>query len=186
MLNSICQQIKKLSSSHRTGKFQFSVQSQRKVKSESEVPQSCPTLFDPMDCSPPGSSIHGIFQARVLEWVAISFSKNCYKQWINIASGSCAFSKPSLYIWKSSVHILLKPSLKDFEHNLVSMWNKHNCMVAWTFFSTALCGDWNENWPLPVLCHCWAFQICWHIECSSLTASPFRIWNSSAGIPSLP
>ena len=47
-----------------------------KVKSESEVAQSCPTLRDPMDCSPPGSSIHGIFQARVLEWGAIAFSTN--------------------------------------------------------------------------------------------------------------
>ena len=45
-----------------------------KVKSESEGTQSCPTLSDPMDCSLPGSSIHGIFQARVLEWVAIAFS----------------------------------------------------------------------------------------------------------------
>ena len=45
-----------------------------KVKSESEVAQSCPTLRDPMDCSLPGSSVHGIFQARVLEWVAIAFS----------------------------------------------------------------------------------------------------------------
>ena len=45
-----------------------------KVKSESEVAQSCPTLSDPMDCSPPGSSIHGIFQARVLKWGAIAFS----------------------------------------------------------------------------------------------------------------
>ena len=45
-----------------------------KVKSEREVAQSCPTLCIPMDCSPPGSSIHGIFQARVLEWVAIVFS----------------------------------------------------------------------------------------------------------------
>ena len=44
------------------------------VKSESEVAQSCPTLSDPMDCSLPGSSVHGIFQARVLEWVAIAFS----------------------------------------------------------------------------------------------------------------
>ena len=44
-----------------------------KVKSESEVTQSCPTLHDPMDCSPPGSSIHGIFQARVLEWGAIAY-----------------------------------------------------------------------------------------------------------------
>ena len=45
-----------------------------KVKSESEVAQSCPTLSDAMDCSLPGSSIHGIFQARVLEWDAIAFS----------------------------------------------------------------------------------------------------------------
>ena len=45
-----------------------------KVKSESEVAQSCLTLSDPMDCSPPGSSVHGIFRARVLEWVAIAFS----------------------------------------------------------------------------------------------------------------
>ena len=45
-----------------------------KVESESEVAQSCPTLSDPMDCSLPGSSIHGIFQARVLEWGAIAFS----------------------------------------------------------------------------------------------------------------
>ena len=46
-----------------------------KVKSESEVAQSCPTLSDPMDCTPPGSSVHGIFQARVLEWGAIAFSE---------------------------------------------------------------------------------------------------------------
>ena len=45
-----------------------------KVKSESEVSQSSLTLRDPMDCSPPGSSVHGIFQARVLEWGAIAFS----------------------------------------------------------------------------------------------------------------
>ena len=45
-----------------------------KVKSESEITQLCPTLSDPMDCSLPGSSIHGIFQARVLEWVAIACS----------------------------------------------------------------------------------------------------------------
>ena len=46
-----------------------------KVKSESEVAQSCLTLSDPIDCSLPGSSVHGIFQARVLEWGAIAFSK---------------------------------------------------------------------------------------------------------------
>ena len=46
-----------------------------KVKSETEVAQSCPTLSDPIDCSLPGSSAHGIFQARVLEWGAIAFSE---------------------------------------------------------------------------------------------------------------
>ena len=49
-----------------------------KVKSESEVAQSCPTRSDPMDCSLPGSSAHGIFQARVLEWGAIAFSMKVY------------------------------------------------------------------------------------------------------------
>ena len=49
-----------------------------KEKSESEVAQSCLTPSDPMDCSPPGSSVHGIFQARVLEWGAIAFSKMLY------------------------------------------------------------------------------------------------------------
>ena len=53
-----------------------------KVKSESEVAQSCPTLSDPMDCSLPGSSIHGISQARVLEWVAIAFSCDQHRQHI--------------------------------------------------------------------------------------------------------
>ena len=54
-----------------------------KLNSESEVTQSCPTLSDPMDCSPPGSSVHGIFQARVLEWSAIGFSKE-----VEMTSGS--------------------------------------------------------------------------------------------------
>ena len=57
----------------------------------------------------------------------------------NLSSGSSAFSKPSLYIWKFSVHILLRPSLEDFECNLTSMGSEYNCPV-WTFFSTALLG----------------------------------------------
>ena len=58
-----------------------------KVKSESEVAQSCPTLRDPMDCSLPDSSVHGIFQARVLEWGAIAFSeKNIYFCFIDYAN----------------------------------------------------------------------------------------------------
>ena len=53
-----------------------------KVKSESEVVQSCTTLSDPMDFSLPGSSVHGIFQARVLEWGAIAFSRSYARQWL--------------------------------------------------------------------------------------------------------
>ena len=59
-----------------------------KVTSESEVTQLCPTLSDPMDCSLPGSSIHGIFQARVLEWVAIAFSNRDMLNFYQIL-GSC-------------------------------------------------------------------------------------------------
>jgi len=52
-------------------------------KKVSQLAQSCPTLCDPMDCSPPGSSVHGIFQARILEWVAISFSEIFPTQGLN-------------------------------------------------------------------------------------------------------
>ena len=66
------------------------------------------------------------------------------------------------------------------------MWNEHNCLIAWTFFGIALLWDWNGNWSFPVLWPLLSFPNCWHIECSAWTASSFRIWNSSAGIPSLP
>ena len=68
----------------------------------------------------------------------------------NLISGSSAFSKSSLNIWKFSVHMLLKSSLKYFEHYLASMWNECNCAVVWTFFGIAFLWDWNENWPFPV------------------------------------
>ena len=55
----------------------------RKVKSESEVAQSCPTFSDPMDCSLPGSSVHGIFQAEVLEWGAIEYKeKDIWRKYV--------------------------------------------------------------------------------------------------------
>jgi len=67
-----------------------------------------------------------------------------------LISGSSAFSKSSLYIWKFSVHTLLKPSLKDFEHCLASMWSECNCAVVWTYFGIAFRWDWNHNWSFPV------------------------------------
>ena len=69
----------------------------------------------------------------------------------NLISGCSAFSKPSLYIWKFFIHILLKPSLTDVEHHLIRMWEEHNCMVIWTIFGIAFLWDWNENWPFSVL-----------------------------------
>ena len=70
----------------------------------------------------------------------------------NLISGSSAFSKSNLYVWKFLVHILLKPSVKDFEHYLARMWNECNCAVVWTFFGITLLWDWKEklNFAIPV------------------------------------
>ena len=84
------------------------------------------------------------------------------------------------------VHVLLKPSLENFEHHFTSVWEECSCAVIWAFFGIVFPRDWNENWPFPVHSHCWVFQICWHIECSTFTASSFRIWKSLTGIPSPP
>ena len=75
-----------------------------KVKSESEVAQSCLTLSDPMDCSPPGSSVHGIFQARLLEWGAIAFSRKTERSYPKIKNRTCIGSRKltSNYIAKKS------------------------------------------------------------------------------------
>ena len=69
----------------------------------------------------------------------------------NLISGSSAFSKSSLYVWKSLVHVLLKPSLEDFEHDFAGMRNECSCAVGWTLFGIAFLWDWNENWPFPLL-----------------------------------
>ena len=60
-------------------------------------------------------------------------------------------SKSSLNISKFSVHVLLKPSLENFEHYFACEWDESNCEVVWTFFGIAFLWDWNENWPFPVL-----------------------------------
>ena len=104
----------------------------------------------------------------------------------NLLSGSSTFYKSSLNIWKFTVHLLLKPGLENFEHYFTSMWDECDCVVVWALFGIAFLRDWNENWPFQSCGHCWVFQICWHIECSTFTASSFRIWNSSAGVPSPP
>ena len=72
-----------------------------------------------------------------------------------------------------------------FEHNLTSMQNECNCMLVWT---KKHCPSLGREWKFLFQSygHCWVFQICWHIECSTLTALFFRILNSSAEIPSVP
>ena len=60
----------------------------------------------------------------------------------SLISGSFASSKLSLYIWKFSLYVPLKSSLKDFEHYLASMWNESNCTAVWILFSIALLWDW--------------------------------------------
>ena len=104
----------------------------------------------------------------------------------NLISDSTAFSKSCLNIWKFTIPILSKPSLEDFEHCLANMWNECNFVVVWTLFGIAFLWDWNEDWLFQSCGLCWVFQIWWHIESSTFTASSFRIWNSSTGIPSSP
>ena len=68
----------------------------------------------------------------------------------NLISGSSAFSKSSLNIWKFTVHLLLKLGWENFEHYFARVWDECNCAVVWTFFGIAFLWDWNENWPFPV------------------------------------
>ena len=76
----------------------------------------------------------------------------------SLIPGSSAFPKSSLNIWEFSVHILLKPSLENFEHYFASVWDECNCAVVWAFFGIAFLWDWNENWPFPVLWPLLSFQ----------------------------
>ena len=104
----------------------------------------------------------------------------------SLISGSSDFSKSSFNIWKFTVHILLKRGLENFEHYFTCVWDEHNCAVVWTFFGIAFLWDWNENWTFPVLWPLLSFPNLLAYWVQHFTASSFRIWNSSTGIPSLP
>jgi len=116
-------------------------------------------------------------------WNSLAFS--VIRQMLAIWSLS-----PLLNIWKFTVHILLKPGLENFEYYFASMWFEYyfDSTTVWFEHSLALplFGTWVKTDLFQSRGHCWVFQICWHIECSTFTASSFRIWNSSPGIPSPP
>jgi len=105
----------------------------------------------------------------------------------SLISGSSAFSKSSLNICKFTVRVLLKPGLENFEHSFALVWDECNCAVVWAFFLALPFFGIRMKADLFQSCgHCWLFQICWHTECSTFTASSFKIWNTSTGIPSSP
>ena len=127
-----------------------------KVKSESEVVQSCLTLSDPMDCSPPGSSVHGIFQARALEWGAIAFSETNagYKctftntvTWSYIATYrhvSEDENSPGIFISLKIIYFWILPTVRvlgSTKHN--SLW------LLWKGYFDLSSGD------------VWRSEVCW-------------------------
>ena len=104
----------------------------------------------------------------------------------NLISVSSACSKSSLDIGKSSVHILLKPGLENFEHYFSSVWDECNCVAVWAYLALPFFGIGMKLTVFLSCGHCRVFQICWHIECNTFTSSSSKIGNSSTGIPSPP
>ena len=104
----------------------------------------------------------------------------------NLISGSSAFSNSSLNIWKFTVHIRLKPGLENFVHYFARVWDECNCAVVEHSLALPLFGSGMKTDLFQSCGQSWIFQVCWHIECNTYTASSFRLWNSSAGVPSPP
>ena len=94
--------------------------------------------------------------------------------WCVLAMGSLfpvPFVNPAFIFQSFLVHILLKPSLNDFEYYLVSMWNECSCVVVWTFFAIVLLWDWNENWPFTVYMYLLFFKFFYYLVCNIILNS---------------
>ena len=102
-------------------------------------------------CDPHSQGFGVVNEAEVDAFLKFSCFSMIKRYVGKLNSGSSAFSKSSLNIWKFSVHVLLNPSLENFEHYFASVWNACSCVVVWAFFGIAFLRDWNENWPFPVL-----------------------------------
>ena len=100
-----------------------------------------------------------------------------------LISGFSAFLNPACTSGSSQFMYCWSLAWRILSINFAALWDECNCVVVWTFFGFDFLWDWNENWPFPACDHCWVFQICWYVECSTLTALCFRIWKNSTGIP---
>ena len=100
---------------------------------------------------PSGGQSIGVSASEVDVFLELSCFFNDPTYVGKLISGSSAFPKTSLNIWKFMVQVLLKPGLENSEHYFASVWSESNCAVVWAFFGIAFLWDWSENWPFPVL-----------------------------------
>ena len=139
--------------------------------------QSCPTLCDPIDGSPPGSPIPGILQARTVEWVAISFS-NAWKWKVRVKSLSRVWLLATPWTAAHQAPPSMGFSRQEYwlawEMSTIVWYSEHS--LALPFFGIGMKTDLFQSCG-----HFWVFQICWHIECSTFTASSFRITSTFYG-----
>ena len=94
---------------------------------------------------------HIVNKAEIDVFLELSWFFNDPEDVDSLISGSSAFAKTSLNIWKFMVHVLLKPSLENFDHYFTRVWDECNCAIVWGFFGITFLWDWNENEPFPVL-----------------------------------
>ena len=103
----------------------------------------------------------------------------------SLISGSSVCSKPSLDTWQCAVPGVLTPGLEGFEPTLLAQRERScpavKCSLVLPFLGTGMRTDLFQSCG-----HCWVFQFCWHVQCSTWLAPSFRMWTSSAGIPSPP
>ena len=118
----------------------------------------------PVCCDPHSQRLYTVSGAEVD--ILLEFSCFFYdpKYVGTLISGSSAFSKFSLNIWKFKVHVLLKPGLQNFEHYFASIWDECNCVVVWAFFGIAFLRIGMKTDLFQSCGHCWVFQICCHID----------------------